>query len=161
MPWKSHILQIWTSKVRYTDVSNQSRCLLHKPYWNMVTLSQDYTHQNSFKSLGLCLPNRYEVDLLNEVLNIDFGQGAAKISEVKVGVQKKYLPNCLVRTHRSRVSRVSRYFFWTPTLTSGIFAAPWPKSIFSTTFERSTSYLFRDQSPKLLNDFNISNLGSK
>ena len=39
----------------------------------------------SFKSLGLCSPNKYEVDLSNEVLNIDFGQGAAKISEVKVG----------------------------------------------------------------------------
>ena len=37
-------------------------------------------------------PNRYEIDLLNEVLNVDFGQGAAKILEVKVGVRKKYLP---------------------------------------------------------------------
>ena len=36
--------------------------------------------------------NRYEMDLSNEVLNIDFGQGAAKISEVKVGRRKKYLP---------------------------------------------------------------------
>ena len=34
--------------------------------------------------LGLLAPNRYEVDLSNEVLNIDFGQGAAKISKVKV-----------------------------------------------------------------------------
>ena len=32
------------------------------------------------------------MDLSNEVLNIDFDQGAAKISEVKVGVRKKYLP---------------------------------------------------------------------
>ena len=39
----------------------------------------------SFKSLGLWSPSRYEVDLLYEVLNIDFGQGAAKISEVKFG----------------------------------------------------------------------------
>ena len=29
------------------------------------------------------------MDLSNEVLNIDFGQGAAKISEVKVGGKKK------------------------------------------------------------------------
>ena len=36
--------------------------------------------------LGLLASNRYEIDLSNEVLNIDFGQGAAKISEVKVGV---------------------------------------------------------------------------
>ena len=35
------------------------------------------------------------MDLLNEVLNIDFGQGAAKILEVKIGVRKKYLPTRL------------------------------------------------------------------
>ena len=29
------------------------------------------------------LPNRYEIDLLYEVLNIDFGQGAAKIRLAK------------------------------------------------------------------------------
>ena len=43
----------------------------------------------SFNSLGLWSPNRYEIDLSYEVLNIDFGQGAAKISEVKVRGQKK------------------------------------------------------------------------
>ena len=36
-------------------------------------------------------PNRYEVDLLNEVLNIDFVQGAEKISDVKVGGGRKIL----------------------------------------------------------------------
>ena len=40
-------------------------------------------------------PNRYEIDLSIEVLNIDFCQGAAKIPKVKVGVQKKYLPTRL------------------------------------------------------------------
>ena len=29
--------------------------------------------------------NRYVMDLSNEVPNIDFGQGATKISDVKVG----------------------------------------------------------------------------
>ena len=38
---------------------------------------------------GLLAPNRYELDLSNEVLNIHFGQGTAKISEVKVGGRKK------------------------------------------------------------------------
>ena len=33
------------------------------------------------------------MDLLNEVLNIDFGQEAAKISEVKVGGWKKISAN--------------------------------------------------------------------
>ena len=41
-------------------------------------------------AFGLPAPNKYEVDLSNEVLNIDFDQGTAKISEVKVGLQKKF-----------------------------------------------------------------------
>ena len=61
--------------------------------------------------------------LSSEVLNIDFGQRAAKIPEVKVGIQKKYLPIGPVPTHAPGVSRVGRYFFRPPTLTSGIFAA--------------------------------------
>ena len=32
------------------------------------------------------------MDLSNEVVTIEFGKEAAKISEVKVGSQKKYLP---------------------------------------------------------------------
>ena len=76
------------------------------------------------KSLGLCPPNKYEVDLSNEVPNIDFDQGAAKISEVKVGGRKKYLPNGRVRIRAPAVGRVGRYFFHPPTLTSDIFVAP-------------------------------------
>ena len=38
--------------------------------------------------LGLQATNRYKVDLSNEALNIDFGQGAAKVLEVKVGGRK-------------------------------------------------------------------------
>ena len=64
------------------------------------------------------------MDLSNEVLNIDFDQGALKISEVKVGGQKKYLPISPARTRAPGVGRVGRYFFRTPTLTSDIFAAP-------------------------------------
>ena len=48
---------------------------------------------------------------------------------------------------------VSKYFFRPPTLTSDIFAAPWPKSLFSLLFERSTTHLFGGQSPWLLSDF--------
>ena len=59
--------------------------LLHKHYINWVTLSQDYFPQKSYHDLGLLVPNRYESDLSNEVLIIDFGQGDAKISKVKVG----------------------------------------------------------------------------
>ena len=54
-------------------------------------------------------PNRYVINLSNEVLNLDFGQGTAKISEVKIGVLKKYLP--------------TRPTLGAPTLTSDIFAA--------------------------------------
>ena len=35
------------------------------------------------------------MDLSNEVLNIDFGQGATKISEVKVGGKKNFSPTQL------------------------------------------------------------------
>ena len=45
--------------------------------------------QKSCHALGLLAPNRYELDLSNEVLNIHFGQGTAKISEVKVGGYEK------------------------------------------------------------------------
>ena len=43
----------------------------------------------SCQGLGLLAPIIYEVDLSNEVLNIHFGQGTAKISEVKVRGRKK------------------------------------------------------------------------
>ena len=62
--------------------------LLHKPYWNRVTLSRDYIHWKSFHGLVLLDPSKYEIDISNQVVNIDFGQGAAKVSEVKVGGQK-------------------------------------------------------------------------
>ena len=58
--------------------------LLHKPYGNGGTLSQDYRPSKSLKSLELCPPNKHKVDLSNEVLIIDFGQQAAKISKIKV-----------------------------------------------------------------------------
>ena len=41
-------------------------------------------------------PKKSEIDLSNEVLKIDFGQRAAKISKVKVGGEKKYLLTHLV-----------------------------------------------------------------
>ena len=91
--------------------------------------------------LELLFPNRNVMDLSNEVLNIDFDQEPAKIQEVKFRGKKKYLPISLVRTHASGVSRVGRYFFRSPALTSDISAAPWPKSMFSTSFEISISYL--------------------
>ena len=63
--------------------------LVYKLYVNRVSLSKDYI---PYKSLGLWSPYRYGIDHSHEVLKIDFGQGAAKISEVKVGGKKKYMP---------------------------------------------------------------------
>ena len=74
------------------------------------------------------------MDLLNEVLNMDFGQGAAKISEVKVGVRKKSARAAGPQVHWSRIGHIGRYFFQPPTLTSDIFAASWPTRTFSTSF---------------------------
>ena len=42
------------------------------------------------------------MDLSNEVLNIDFDQESAKVSEVKLGGKKKYLPISPVQTHAPR-----------------------------------------------------------
>ena len=50
------------------------------------------SHKTSKKSchgLGLQVPNRYELDLSNEVLKIQFGQGATKNIRGQVGGQKK------------------------------------------------------------------------
>ena len=44
--------------------------------------------RKSFHSLGHLVPSRYELDLPNEVIYIHFGQGVAKISEVKVEGKK-------------------------------------------------------------------------
>ena len=40
----------------------------------------------SCHGFGLLAPNRYEVDLLNEVLNIHFGQGAVEYQMSKLEV---------------------------------------------------------------------------
>ena len=77
-------------------------------------MNHDYIPQKSFKSHGLWSPNRYEIDLSNELLYIDSSQETTKISKVKVRGQK---------------------------------------NLSSTSFERSISYLFGDQSPRLMNDF--------
>ena len=53
---------------------------------------------------------------------MDFGQGAAKILEVKVGGQKN-LPISLVQTDAPGIGCTGRYFHKPPTLTSDIFAA--------------------------------------
>ena len=57
------------------------------------------------------MPNIYEIDLSNEVLNIDFGQGAAKMPEVKAGVGKKYQPTRLTPGAWVRTRLIGRYFF--------------------------------------------------
>ena len=66
------------------------------------------SHSNG---LGLLGPNRYVIYLSNEVLNIDFGQGATKISEVKVGRRKKYLPTRATACAWVRTRPLGRYFF--------------------------------------------------
>ena len=64
------------------------------------------TPLKSYYALELLAPNRYELDLSNEVLYIIVGQEGAKIIEIKVGGQKRIGD-----------------FFRLPTLTSDIFAA--------------------------------------
>ena len=48
-------------------------------FWGKITYLRSHS-----KAFAFSLQNRYEIDLLYEVLNINFGQGAAKISEVEI-----------------------------------------------------------------------------
>ena len=74
------------------------------------------------------------MDLSNEVLNNDFGQGAAKISEVKVGGRKKITNSAQFEPMLLESAELADIFFLPLTLTTDIFSAPLPKSMFSTSF---------------------------
>ena len=74
--------------------------------------------RKSFHSLGHLVPNRYELDLPNEVIYIYFGQGVAKISEVKVGGKKI----SWAQAHRYQTGLRGKFFFRPPNLTFDIFA---------------------------------------
>ena len=52
--------------------------------------------------LGHLAPNRYELDLSNEVLYALVGQEAAKISEAKVGGREKNFQPCQIRVRRTQ-----------------------------------------------------------
>ena len=54
---------------------------------------------------------RYAIDLSNEVLNIDFGQGAAKISEVKIGGQKNVCRSPRLEPERPGLAELADIFF--------------------------------------------------
>ena len=128
--------------------------LLNKPYWNRVSLSQDYisTLKVTQKPWTLVSKQIWSRSL-NEVLNIDFDLGSPKISEVKIEDGKNIYQLTQTWAYRFEPGWVGRYLFRPPTLISDIFAPPWSKSMFSTSFERSFSYLFADKIPRLLSDF--------
>ena len=86
-------------------------------------MSEDKPCLKSCYELGFHSLNRLESDLLNEVLYILVGQEAAKISEVKVGGQKKICQSS--RTAGASVSNLaeSAIPYQPPTLTSDIFSA--------------------------------------
>ena len=68
--------------------------------FNFDPKSPPYANVVNDSLCGLCPPNKYEVDLSNEVLNIDFGQGTAKISEVKVGGKKNICLSAWLKPER-------------------------------------------------------------
>ena len=78
----------------------------------------------SCHALGFLAPNRYEIELSNEVLNIHFGQRATKISEVKVRGPKKIADSAEFETDALTPRAALADFFQPPTLILGIFAAP-------------------------------------
>ena len=57
----------------------------------MNCINRVISSQKSCHVLGLPSPNTYGMNFSNEELKINFGQAAAKISEVKVGGKKVYL----------------------------------------------------------------------
>ena len=114
--------------------------LPHKPYWNRATLNSDYIPfiQKPWALVSKQIWNRF----LKTLISVKGYQRS-----------KKYLPTRLTLGAWVWTKPISSYFFWPPTFTTDIFAAPWSKSIFSTSFERSISYLLWDQRQRLLNDF--------
>ena len=62
-------------------------------------------HQKSCHSFGLLPPNRYEFDLLIEVLSVPAGQEAVKIFEVKGGGGRKIC-------HFSQAPSTLQYLIW-------------------------------------------------
>ena len=55
--------------------------------------------------------NKGGLDLSKEVLLVSVGQRAAELSVIKVGGQKKILPNGPVRTRRARTGPIGKIFF--------------------------------------------------
>ena len=68
-------------------------------------------------------------------------KGQPRYQSSKLEVEECICWLCLAQTDASGVARVGRYSFQLLTLTSDIFAAPWPKSMFSTSFKRSNTYI--------------------
>ena len=81
--------------------------------------------------------NKGGLYLLKEVLWVSVGQRAAELPAIKVGGQKKILPNGPARVIRVRTGPLGRIFFWPPTLMAGSSAALWPTETHSTSFKRS------------------------
>ena len=79
-------------------------------------------NQKSYHTFGSLAPNIYGLDLSNELLKIHFGQGAAKKSEVKVGVKKNLADQSTGGSVSNRAELANS--FRLPTLTSDFFAAP-------------------------------------
>ena len=113
--------------------------LLHKHYINGFSLSQDYIPALKVITWPWASGSKH---IWNRSFKWStkhwFWSRGCKNIRGQSWKSKKYLPTCPVWTDAPRVSWVGRYFFRTTILTSDIFAASWPKSMFSTSFERST-----------------------
>ena len=80
-------------------------------------------------------------------------KGLQRYQRSKLEVEKNICRLAQFETNALGASWVGEKFFLPPTLTSDIFVAPWPKSMFSTSFERSITYLFEDRSLRIWYDF--------
>ena len=89
----------------------------------------------SYHAIVSLAPNSYKLDLSSEVLEIYFGKGAAKISEVKVRGRKKIAGSSGFDTDAPSPGAELANFFSTSNLNLYIFVASWPKWMFSTSFK--------------------------
>ena len=64
-----------------------------------------------FHGLELLALKKYEIGLSNELLNLDFGQGAAKISKVKVRGRKKIADSARFEQMRTGSAKWADIFF--------------------------------------------------
>ena len=130
-----------------------------KKYWhpyliNNIEMRSLWTEMKYIKSAARLLDrgwvNIKGLDLSKEVMWVSVGQRAAELPAIKVGGQKKILPNSPARVIWVRTGPLGRIFFKPPTLMAGSSVALWPTKNHSSSLERSKTPLLTQTLSKSL-----------